>query len=435
MDSLRKLRSRLGLGAALPVRYGPIGLELSLDALHMVQMRHIDADSSSVLDSEQARKTQLQAFSSTAYPPFEVSPSHWVAQTGSTSETRPTADSSPEAASESASAPKADRVAALCRDKKTLKSLVSQALDEADFRGRQVVAAMPASLVTVMPISYQLRPGQSDDSAIAALMAERLGEEANELVIDFMPVQTLADSATDIAQGDTEPDAAAQAEKERQARERLALVAVCRQESVLSFADNLNYAGLDVVAIEIGPIAIRRLVVALQAQKPAQNTLVLNCGRKQSYLTVIADDRLLADDQISVGELDFFDEVARRLELPDDLAQRLVSTSELAPGSGDESARMLVEIIKPLLRKMVREIERGLVYAGSESRGTRHNQIYLLGSLARWQGAAALLESMVNVPVSVIPDPCSAFGGDTEMGSPELAVATGLALKATDADE
>ncbi len=415
MDSLKNLRSSLALGSkslrsglfrarsGRREQFGPIGLELSLDALHMVQLRH------------SAETSALQAFASVAYTGISVTPGD--SRSGQELQVVE------------------DQVVALCKDRYAIKQLVAQSLNQADFRGRRVVASMPAGLVRVMPVSYQLRIGESDDAAIAALMSERLGEEAAELVIDYMPVQTLADSSdapSMPAAVENASRADSRSEKDRQARERLALVAVCRQESVLCFADNLHHAGLDVVTIEIGPIAIWRLVTALQKNRPPQNTLVLNCGRKQSYLTVIADNRLLADDQIEVGETHFFDEVARRLDLPDDLASRLVTTSELAPDAGDESARMLIEIIKPLLRVMVREIERGLVYAGSETRGTRQSQVYLLGSLARWRGAAALLQSMLpsmlQVSVSVIPDPVELLGDSSAAASPELAVATGLAL-------
>ena len=374
MDLLKRWRNLFGKSGSC----GPIGLELSLQQLHMVQLNRVGDDLS------------VQAHTSVEYD-------------------------------------------TLPQDRDVLKSLVDIALANANFRGKTVVAAMPQSQVQVMPVSYQVRAGESSDSAIASLMSERLGENVDDLVIDYMPVQTLA-----LERANDQNKNSAGESSGPGSRERLALVAVCRRESVLHFVENLRYSGLDVVAVEIGPIAIRRLIAVMQENLPPQNTLVLNCGRDKSYLTVIADERLLADDSIDVGETDFIEAVAKRLELPDELAARLVSTTNLDPNAtrsaGDEpgmeeSARMLTEILKPVFRRLVHETDRGLVYAGSESRGVRSSRVYLLGSLARWNGAAALLESMLNVPVSTIPNPVSLFGAGAGAASPELAVATGLALK------
>ncbi len=379
MDFLKRWRNLLGRSGAC----GPIGLELSLQQLHMVQLNRAEDDLS------------VQAHTSVDYDEYP-------------------------------------------QDRVGLKSLVTTAFGNANFRGKTVVAAMPQSQVQVMPVSYQVRAGESSDSAIASLMSERLGEDVADLVIDYMPVQTLA-----LERSNDQSDTTSGEKTVAGARERLALVAVCRRESVLQFVENLRYSGLDVVAVEIGPIAIRRLVAVMQKNLPPQNTLVLNCGRDKSYLTVIADDRLLADDCIDVGETDFIEAVAKRLELPDDLAARLVSTTNLDPNAKRcavdepgvvESARMLTEILKPVFRRLVHETDRGLVYAGSESRGVRGSQVYLLGSIARWNGAAALLESMLNVPVSTIPNPVALFGAGGGEASPELAVATGLALKTEFAD-
>ena len=61
---------------------------------------------------------------------------------------------------------------------------------------------MPSALVRVMPVSYHLRPGETDAAAIGALMAERLGDEVGELVIDYMPVQRLESAAPEAETND-----------------------------------------------------------------------------------------------------------------------------------------------------------------------------------------------------------------------------------------
>ena len=346
--------------------YGEIGLELSLEELHMVQL------------CRNGERLTVNAHAAVGYP--------------------------------------ADAVA-LLEDASQFARLVKQGLKQGNFVGRRVVAAMPASATQVMPVSYQSASEAGDDAAIAQLMRERIGEGISEFVIDYMPVQTLY-----------------------KGREKLALVAICREETVVNFLELLRRSGLSVTALEIGPIAIRRLIASLQAVGPPQNTLVVNCGRDKSYLTLMSDERLLADDEVDFGEATVLAKICKTLDIPRKLAVDLVHKVSLDPGLKHADAELarnadaLIGIVKPELGRLVQEIQRGLVFAASESRGSRANQVYLLGSMARWPGAAELLASLADTPVATVPGPLALFPAGNEARNdepaPELAVATGLALRA-----
>lgn len=300
----------------------------------------------------------------------------------------------------------------LWQDRKAFSALIKTAIKAAGCKGKRVVACLPAQLVRVMPLSYQASSGRSDAEAIAGLLSERIGSEASDFIVDYMPVETVQPS-----------------------NQKLALVALSREETVTAFLSALDAAGLEVEALEIGPLAIRRLVSSLMRNLPPQNTLVVNCGRRQSYLTLIADERLLADDEIAFGEEALIETICERLDIDSELAQRLVCQTDISPdairGNNDpeQIGRTLSEVLRPELRRLAKEIDRGLVYATSESRGARRNMVYLLGSLARWPGADQLLESVLGVPVARVPNPVSLFGGNRDDGAPELAIATGLALR------
>ena len=80
-----------------------------------------------------------------------------------------------------------------------------------------------------------------------------------------------------------------------------------------------------------------------------------------------------------------------------------------------------------------------LVYTASQTHGEPISRIYLIGSLARWQGMDSLLNSLVKLPVETIPDPLKIFGSDTtpdieRLPQPEIAVAMGLALNGFETD-
>jgi len=293
--------------------------------------------------------------------------------------------------------------------------VVKQGLKQGNFAGRKAVIAMPSSLTQVMPVSYQTSDRLNDDAAIAELMHERLGEGVAEFVIDYMPVQTLYEG-----------------------KQKLALVAICREETVVNLLELLRKAGLHVSALEIGPIALRRLITTLQPKGTLQNTLVVNCGRDKSYLTLLSDNRLLADDEVDFGEEQVLQKISSTLDMHRDIVLDLVHKIGLNPNHKSvepgtvQNAEALSQIVKPLFARLAQEIERGLVFAQSESRGSRPNQVYLLGSIARWHGAAELLSDLVQAPVATAPSPLALFASSSTKGlepAPELAVATGLALR------
>ncbi|MGI9324253.1 MAG: pilus assembly protein PilM [Pseudomonadales bacterium] len=295
------------------------------------------------------------------------------------------------------------------------KRSLKQALAAGRFRGRRVVAAMPSSMVRVMPLTYQVGDGQSTDQAIVALMQERIGEGLADFVLDYLPV-----------------------ENKGSGRQNLALVAMCRRETVTRYLDLLRSCKLEVDCLEIGPIAIRRLVAHLQQQASSDNVLVVNCGREKSYLTLVAGGRLLSDEQVEFGENTAVAHVAAVLKMDEALAMQTIGDANLDPSSwgadpdlsGDA---MLAEVLRPSLDGLVREIQRALVFASSESTGGARNEIYLLGSLARWPGCETYLSDLLHVPVRTVPNPFVGFraakGSQAKVpGMPELAVATGLAL-------
>jgi type IV pilus assembly protein PilM len=304
---------------------------------------------------------------------------------------------------------------ALMDSPRALRKLIARAFAADHFRGRQTVLAMPPGHFRTMPLSYQLASGQSEESVIGALMAERLDGPLTDYVIDYLPVRTRAREG-----------------------ERLALVAVSPRADVLEYLELARMAGLQVDALEIGPVAIRRLVSALSTGGDSEVVLVLNTGVSASYLTVIAGRRLLLDQELRFGEESLIERISTALELTPQRARELAMRTGLAPSAArtqDAEARdALNEIVRPELARLVEEIERACLFVASETRGANVARVYLLGSLARWPGVDEALSELANVPIGTKPNPLTLLGGEArqlnaESMAPELAVATGLALR------
>lgn len=303
------------------------------------------------------------------------------------------------------------------------RSLIRRALESDRFYQRKAVLAMPAGLFRTVSINYEFSgPEEQEPQVVLRVMKDRLDGDLANYVLDYMPVSNR--SKTD---------------------ERLALVAVSERQSVIDFLELARKAKLDVQALEIGPVAISRMVGTLSAERDNRNILVINAGRRASYLTLISGSNLLFDQEVSLGEDNMILQVAETLDMSEHMARDLVLRTGVFPnadadtslaGDDDGLTRTMSEILKPQFLKLVEEVKRAFMYAAAETRGGAVSHVYLLGGIARWRGADRLLSTLAGVNVQTIPDPLALFpspdSGDaveTKTSAPEVAVATGLALR------
>jgi type IV pilus assembly protein PilM len=366
------LTKRLAVGN-LPTRaeVGPIGMVLSREALHMVQMKRADEG------------VRVLAHASLPYP-----------------------------------AGREDLTAA----PKALRRLVQTGVRQGGFHGSRVVTTLPPEDVKLMFFSYVVHAGESEDAALVRFIADRVEGDLADYVVDYVPVR------------DADHGSGA----------RSSLVVLARRDVVIEYLTTFRRAGYDVQALEIGPAAVRRLVLAIRADDDYSNVLVVNFGRAKSYLTVLSGRRLLFDREIAFGDDKLLMRLGDALDMSSPSAEKLVRTHGLLSSaephgltSGEAElnvSRTLVEILKPSFLECADAIQQVLLYTSSETRGTPVRQIYLLGSIAHWEGADRLLNDLIEVPVTVL-DPLAAFAAPGRPASsrsevsPLMAIATGLALR------
>ncbi len=298
-----------------------------------------------------------------------------------------------------------------------MQALVRGALRDNNFHGRKIVTTLPSPDLQIMPVTYHVAPGKQNDAALVAVMAERLDGDFSDYVVDYIPVRA-----------------------ESNDEERLAIVAVARREIVINYLEVMRKCGLETVHLEIGPTAIRRLISAMRPKGRHENVLAINFGRNSSYITVVSGNRLLFDQAIKFGETQLLEKISSELDMPIEAVTTLVQDHSLDPAESRASrkdldiAGTLLQIVKPAFLQLVEEINRTLIYTASQTRGEQVSRIYILGSLARWQGTDALLRSLVELDVETIPNPLKPFfaagkkDSNAEDAAPEIAVATGLAM-------
>ncbi len=232
--------------------------------------------------------------------------------------------------------------------------------------------------------------------------------------------------------------------------ERTALVAMARQGDVEDYLELLRRCGLQVDALEIGPVAIRRLIGRITSQQGPQKILAINFGTKKSYLTVIWNNDVLLDREVFFGMENILAGIGKAFDINNNLALEVLhkyGLAETEPGSAElpdiedddqgdvEIRNALADILQPSFVKLAAEIRDVLVYVASETRGGAVEQIFLLGSLARLSGIDEVIDRLISIPVATI----NPFYGITlehaasnreDLGPlAGIAVATGLALR------
>ncbi len=184
---------------------------------------------------------------------------------------------------------------------KLMRALVQKALSQESFKGKTVISALPSGGTTITPVTYKVKAGQSDAQAIASVMSERVGEDIADYVLDFLQVRS-----------------------EQRTEEHLAIVAMAKRETVVEYLEVLRLAGVVVDRLEIGPVAIRRLITAMGPKQGHENVIAINFGRQTSFLTVISGSRLLLDQTITFGEEQFLSDIVETLDLSVDAVQKLI---------------------------------------------------------------------------------------------------------------
>ena len=303
--------------------------------------------------------------------------------------------------------------ASLLNSPGALRRVVKAALATGGFKGRRVVTALGATDTRLLSVTYQIGVGETDEQAIAKLMADRVDDELDQLVIDYIPVRT-----------------------DGRGRDRLALVIISERTTVIAHLEALRKAGLEVLALEIAPVAIRRMVSAMIApRETADATLAINVGEVASHLIVVSGRRLLYEQQVDFGAARLEQVLTETLGLRPDLAADLLS-------GGRQSAHTLVdedsghvdtvtEILRPEFAALTTEIRRAILFATSETRGGQLGQAFVMGRLKAWPWVNGLLAELTGLEVSSLPPfehaDDSRLSADTS--SSGSLIAAGLALR------
>ena len=319
--------------------------------------------------------------------------------------------------------------ATLLEQPELLKNLVKSSFKKNGFKGRKVVASVPTSLLKILFLNFQCKPHEVESQVLLKALEIRTRDILSDYVIDYIPIN---------------PHGSEQVN-------RMALVAMAKQDDVENYLDLLASCGLTVEALEIGPLAIKRLVSSFTTAKDIQKVLVINFGIKKSYLTVVWHNELLLDREIDFGMDTILQAIAKAFDTTTQTALEILHSYGLAEHENDLDGltfddltfdedeasikNVLIDILSPSFMSLAEEIKDVLIYVASETRGGAVELIYLMGSLTRVAEVDQIIDQLISIPVQTI----NPFYGlevdnktlhDDDLGPlAGIAVATGLSMR------
>lgn len=286
-------------------------------------------------------------------------------------------------------------VANLLASRDALKRVVSEALQDRGFKGRCIVTDVPAIDLRLMVLNYKLDTADAEPETILSLARERMKGELDDYVVDYAPIRTSGHQ-----QGD-----------------HSALVAIAPEDKVIEHLERLRAARLEVSALEIAPVAIRRLVAWAATGEQNRVALIIRMGERTTELTLLSGRRLLLYRAVEVGMETIATEAAKALDCEPEAARDLLGlygvghasdadlrVPELADSAfgldgSDDIVSTLREILRPRLRGLVEQAHKAVSYAAFQTRGMSIEGVYLIEGSTACPGLDVLLAEMLQLPV------------------------------------
>jgi len=318
---------------------------------------------------------------------------------------------------------------ALMASPKDLKALLETGFKCADFKGRSVVTVIPADELKIMTVTYQSDAQKNNDEAIVTALSDRVEGELSDYVVDYLPVRGSMQETQHTAM-------VAIAKRDKV----IAYLELLRRAGLEVGELEIGPAAIRrLVASMTNPIEGEgALVINCGFQ---QSYLTVISGQRllldeevdfgeASVVTSVAETLEMTTDQIRTQLLQHGigtasgDRSGAKTEAPS------------VANCRDQIAITLKELMAPKLMKLVDEINRVLIYSASETHGEQVKRIYLIGSIARWPRIDEFLSQLLGMTVIGIPDPLLPFRQSAEdtpafdgEPAPQLVIATGLALR------
>jgi type IV pilus assembly protein PilM len=217
---------------------------------------------------------------------------------------------------------------------------------------------------------------------------------------------------------------------DRSARKiRLILVAVIR-DYIQKHIDLLHQANIDPVLVDVNPLAVMNAFLFNEEIEDHECIIVLDVGDRNTTLCLYSEKDPYFVRNLMISGNDFSRDIQRKLALPYGDVERYKRGEIILPEE-EEISRGLVDLIRPSLDALIKEIRRSLTYYENQAKTRGFSQIVLTGGSAQIEGLAQYLGNHLGLPVRILDPFKEIETRDVPIPGPasQFSLAVGLALR------
>jgi len=210
---------------------------------------------------------------------------------------------------------------------------------------------------------------------------------------------------------------------------RLLLVAVIK-DYIQQHIDLLHQASIDPVLVDVNPLAVMNALLFNQEVGEEDCIIVLDVGDRNTTLCIYSEADPYFVRNLMISGSDFTRDIQRKLALTYGDAERY-KRGELDLSQAEGEPQSVVEIIRPSLDALIKEVRRSLTYYENQTKTGGFSQIVLTGGSAQLEGFAEYLGGDLGLPVKVFDPFSQVETREVSLPGPacQFALALGLALR------
>ena len=303
------------------------------------------------------------------------------------------------------------------------RDLIGRMLSQHPFHGRAVVTSLPRNIVSFKNLRLPVMPAVELDAAIRFESRNIFSFDTEQARIDYLPAGEVRHG------GDVRQEV---------------IVIAAQNADVNGYIEKLHRCGVVIASLDVAPCALFRCVERFVRRREDEQEVqvLIDIGARTSQMIIGRGREISFYKSIEIGGRHFNDAVARKLGITFDearaLRRRFVETLDPATDGRERDAvrQAVYDATRSTIENLGREIAMCLRYHSVTFRGHRPARLRLVGGEAQDVQIQTLLAAAVNVPVevgkplySVNTSAMSATDQKTPMS--EWATAMGLGLKLT----
>ena len=210
---------------------------------------------------------------------------------------------------------------------------------------------------------------------------------------------------------------------------RLILVAVIK-DYIQQHIDLLHEANIDPVLVDVNPLAVMNAFLFNEEIGDDQSIIVLDVGDRNTTLCIYSETEPYFVRNLMISGNDLTRDIQRKLGLPYGDAEQYKRGEMAFPEGAGDSAN-LIEIVRPSLDALIKEVRRSLTYYENQTKTSGFSRIVLTGGCAHVEGLAQYLGGNLGLPVEILDPFKEIETGDVSLPGPpsQFALAVGLALR------